>query len=132
MNRERTKALLPILQAFAEGKEIQYHSQIYGGWITAGDDMGFEQDPDDYRIKPQPVLRPWLPSEVPKFFMARRALTDDVELFRTHLTLGGPVYQDRLGLGVLPSLQTLLDCWIHVNEDGTESPCGAYEEPQES
>jgi hypothetical protein len=35
MNREQAKTLLPIIQAFAEGKEIQYISKISPerGWI---------------------------------------------------------------------------------------------------
>lgn len=52
MNRERAKELLPIIQAFAEGKEIQYrcnYDGFVGEWVepTSFDNNG------EYRIKPR-------------------------------------------------------------------------------
>ena len=52
MNRDRAKKLLPIMQAFAEGKDIQYHDHK-DGWVT--DDPEFHEDLE-YRIKPEPEV----------------------------------------------------------------------------
>lgn len=57
MNKERAKELLPIIQAFAEGKEIEYRVKgenvwsdiFYPTWI----------DNRDYRIKQEPKYRPF-------------------------------------------------------------------------
>jgi hypothetical protein len=61
MDRERAKELLPIIQAFAEGKAIQWRASLYDPWITIDclgdipDAKGFE-----YRIKPEPTKpRDW-------------------------------------------------------------------------
>ena len=56
MNRQRAKELLPIIQAFAEGKEIQIRRSIGGRW----DDLTIEpmwNGVAEYRIKPEP--REW-------------------------------------------------------------------------
>jgi len=54
MNRERAKALLPIIQAFSEGKTIQSRC-IKGDTSLWCDDNNptFEVDDFDYRIKPE-------------------------------------------------------------------------------
>lgn len=51
MNRERAKELLPIIQAFAEGKEIQYRISGSDSW----DDRAAPPDFDvhEWRIKPE-------------------------------------------------------------------------------
>ena len=56
MTREEAKDLLPIIQAWAEGKNIQFLSD--GEWhdINQAD---FTCYPDKYRIKPEPKYRPF-------------------------------------------------------------------------
>ena len=56
MTREEAKELLPIIQAWAEGKNIQFLSD--GEWhdINQSD---FTCYPDKYRIKPEPKYRPF-------------------------------------------------------------------------
>ena len=56
MTREQAKELLPIIQAWAEGKNIQFLSD--GEWhdINQAD---FTCYPDKYRIKPEPKYRPF-------------------------------------------------------------------------
>ena len=56
MTREEAKELLPIIQAWAEGKNIQFLSD--GEWhdINQAD---FTCYPDKYRIKPEPKYRPF-------------------------------------------------------------------------
>ena len=56
MTREQVKELLPIMQAFAEGKTIQF---LNGGKWYDVYDTDFYQSPDVYRIKPEPKYRPF-------------------------------------------------------------------------
>ena len=56
MTREEAKDLLPIIQAWAEGKNIQFLSD--GEWHDI-DQADFTCYPDKYRIKPEPKYRPF-------------------------------------------------------------------------
>ena len=60
MTREQAKELLPIIQAWAEGKNIQFLRD--GEWhdINQAD---FTCYPDKYRIKPEQKYRPFKTSE---------------------------------------------------------------------
>lgn len=60
MTREEAKELLPIIQEWAEGKNIQFLSD--GEWhdINQAD---FTCYPDKYRIKPEPKYRPFKTKE---------------------------------------------------------------------
>lgn len=57
MNREQAKELLPIIQAFAEGKTILVQEDI--DWRYLSDDADFNLNPLRYRIKPEPKYRPF-------------------------------------------------------------------------
>ena len=56
MNRERAKELLPIIEAYANGEDIQFHDG--DGWSDIGDEELDEQSLGEYgliyRIKPSP------------------------------------------------------------------------------
>lgn len=54
MNRERAKELLPIIQALAEGKEIEFFSPNKNGWIPT---IEVFDGQNSYRIKPEPTHR---------------------------------------------------------------------------
>ena len=56
MNRSEAKELLPIIQAFAEGKGVE--TKTGSGWISI-ENMSFAGNPDSYRIKPEPEYRPF-------------------------------------------------------------------------
>ena len=56
MTRKEAKELLPIIQAFAEGKTIQYEAS--DGWIDL-DRLVALSDTSKYRIKPEPKYRPF-------------------------------------------------------------------------
>lgn len=56
MTREEVKRILPIMQAYAEGKTIQY--KVKGGWQDM-DNPSFNDLPSEYRIKPEPKYRPF-------------------------------------------------------------------------
>lgn len=60
MNREQAKKLLPIIQAFAEGKTVQY--KIEGEWIQTNV-PSFNPYLLEYRIKPEPKYRPFKDKE---------------------------------------------------------------------
>lgn len=57
MNREQAKELLPIIQAFAEGKTIQVREDI--DWCYLGNETDFNLSPQRYRIKSEPKYRPF-------------------------------------------------------------------------
>ena len=61
MNREQAKELLPIIQAFAEGKTILVQEDI--DWRYLSDDADFNLNPLRYRIKPEPKYHPFLNAE---------------------------------------------------------------------
>lgn len=61
MNRQQAKDLLPIIQAFAEGKIIEFKS-AFGKW-TACNDALFNYPPENYRIKPEQKYRPFANKE---------------------------------------------------------------------
>lgn len=60
MTREEAKELLPIIQAWAKGKEIQFKA-CSGKWtdVEENEGLSFICLPSDYRIKPQPKYRPF-------------------------------------------------------------------------
>ena len=60
MNREQAKELLPIIQAFAEGKTVQYKTEIE--WIQTNVPT-FNPYLWEYRIKPEPKYRPFANAE---------------------------------------------------------------------
>ena len=60
MTREEAKELLPIIQAFAEGKTIQF---LIGGKWTDIYETDFYQSSDKYRIKPELEYRPFKTQE---------------------------------------------------------------------
>ena len=60
MTREETKEMLPIIQAWAEGKTIQVKE--HGRWVELCID-DFNLCPDMYRIKPEPKYRPFKTQE---------------------------------------------------------------------
>lgn len=60
MNRKEAKQLLPIIQAFAEGKGVE--TKTGSGWISI-ENMSFAGNPDSYRIKPEPKYRPFKDAE---------------------------------------------------------------------
>lgn len=65
MNRERAKELLPIIQAFAEGKKVEMALFDGNGALSEWSDDFFPTWSDNYiyRIKPEPKYRPFKDAE---------------------------------------------------------------------
>ena len=62
MTREEVKELLPIMQAFAEGKSIQMRTKNRP-WFDVLDDKLEISKIFEYRIKPEPKYRPFKTKE---------------------------------------------------------------------
>jgi hypothetical protein len=61
MNRERSKKLLSVIQAYAEGKDVQYYGYRVGRWCGC-EEPNFESG-SEWRIKPEPKYRPFKDAE---------------------------------------------------------------------
>lgn len=60
MNRKEAKKLMPVIQAFADGKDVE--TKTGSGWMSI-ENMSFAGNPDSYRIKPEPKYRPFKNAE---------------------------------------------------------------------
>lgn len=60
MNREEAKKILPIVAAYAEGKDIQVFTNT-GIWMDSNNISLYNLGswPEGYRIKPEPKYRPF-------------------------------------------------------------------------
>lgn len=58
MNRQQAKELLPIIQAFVEGRKIEYREKGEEYWGVTNTPT-FNIDSNEYRIKPDPKYRPF-------------------------------------------------------------------------
>lgn len=55
MNKDNAAAFLPLVQALAEGKTIQYCSIVDSSWLTVAD-VSFSLPVNQYRVKPEPEV----------------------------------------------------------------------------
>lgn len=90
MNKHNAKDYLPLVQALAEGKEIQHRSSVSGTW---GDvvQTSFSDEPSCYRIKPEPRKAwVWWPpvesGESPVFYTERTGARIAAANFGGHIT----------------------------------------------
>ena len=63
MTREQAKQLLPIIQAWADGKDVQGWDVDKEQWYTFKESVLFTKPVDEYRIKPQYTYRPFKSAE---------------------------------------------------------------------
>lgn len=114
MTREQTIEAIRVMQAYVDGKGVEYEHPN-GIWMLTPTPC-WNWNSGEYRIKPTPVLRPWTPDEVPlgawvleKANRERRWLITDVhdQEFRSDL----------------------LKLYEHSTDGGkTWLPCGVVEE----
>jgi hypothetical protein len=64
MNIEQTKEAIRIMQAFVDGKEVEWRYRGIERWETIISPKWNWID-NEYRIKPTPTFRPWTADEVP-------------------------------------------------------------------
>jgi hypothetical protein len=61
MNKENAHLFLPLIQALIDGKQLQYKNgckdNSYWDDFEETEEIGFYDDPEEYRIKPEP--RTW-------------------------------------------------------------------------
>ncbi len=62
MTRKEAKELLPVIQAFAEGKTIEVRVGN-DSWVKTDEVYGGRNNDYDYRIKPEPKYRPFKDAE---------------------------------------------------------------------
>lgn len=60
MTREEAKELMPVIQAFADGKDVE--TKTGSGWMSI-ENMSFAGKPDSYRIKPKQKFRSFANAE---------------------------------------------------------------------
>lgn len=58
MNKQEAKNILPIIQAFAEGKIIEEYQDVYRKWVEVKN-PSFEKHYTEYRIKSEPKYHPF-------------------------------------------------------------------------
>ena len=63
MNIEQTIEAIRVMQAYVDGKEVEYERPD-GIWMLINRPL-WDWNTQEYRIKPTPVLRPWTADEVP-------------------------------------------------------------------
>ena len=122
MTREQTIEAIRVMQAFADGKEVQVRSRKWNPRESLKPDWVDEElscwnfEDFDYRIKPTATLRPWTADEVPlgAWIRYKRALHDRSILAWT-------------------SNQADRDMWMEEREHSTDGgvtwkPCGVVED----
>lgn len=84
MTKENAKEFLPLVQAFAEGKQIQFNPSKYSipNWQDVYD-ISFEYDSKSYRIKPEPTRVPLTSEDIPAVCWIRSK--DSAELLVYHI-----------------------------------------------
>ena len=53
MTRDEAKEMLPIIQAWADGKDVDWYDQAIG-WRASGFTLDFDKNPKYFRIKSEP------------------------------------------------------------------------------
>lgn len=118
MNKEQAKKAASVMLAWADGKTIECKRKDGESWSTFDTgtmSLAWDWDEFDYRVKPEPKLRPWTADEVPLGAWMR---------FKNNP-------QDRVLLGWV-SVQADRDLWLGEREhsiDGGKTwlPCGVEE-----
>lgn len=123
MKLSQAKEYLPFVQAAAEGKTIQWKHET--GWIDFEEDCNFSDPAHEYRIKPEPKLRPWKPEEVPMLAWYKRKGEANEWMTLAGISSYGKGVRLSLGTGWVQAFEEL----EHSTDGGkTWQPCGVIEE----
>ncbi len=130
MNKDNAAQFLPLVQALAEGKEIQFKSQFDEKWsdFRPGCNWSFEGRPECFRIKPSPKLRAWTSSEVPLGAWLRSiGQTERCSLIVSKGPRTIAAIRSNAGMSDI-AISDLLDIAEHSTDNGkTWQPCGVLE-----
>jgi hypothetical protein len=126
MTREQWKERLPIIQAYVDERDVQYKNSFTGyQWETALKNGSLEFGLDsEYRIKPEPKLRPWKPEEVPVGGVIRRKSDGSRMLIINVFQSGVHVGNSTTPVG----FDSLLKNFERFVGFGECQPCGIQEE----
>lgn len=58
MTREEAGKIFPIIKSYSEGKQIEFYNPCEGGWVLI-EDPDFSYSANSYRVKKEPVYRPF-------------------------------------------------------------------------
>jgi len=131
MNIEETKEAIRVMQAYVDGKEVEFKNrhQLTNGlplWVPAPNPVwNWIDDIKSFRIKPTATLRPWTADEVPLGCILKTKSTNSVWLLIGRNNVGeiliaGDNYQ---------SPEWLLREYEHSTDGGKNwLPCGVVEE----
>jgi hypothetical protein len=124
MTKEQTKKAIAVMQAFVDGKRIEFAGD-YSTWREAGDpNWCWSGSASTYRVKPEPKLRPWTPVEAAAYLgRSVRSNSGSFQFVLASLNLEGFVSKSGCGL----PFQHLADEYT-LEPDG--QPCGVREEPK--
>jgi len=115
MTKEQTIEAIKVMQAFVDGKEVEWRDGKFEGWETIISPKWNWHD-NEYRIKPTPVLRPWTADEVPLGAWMRKK-QDLTCRWLLSVTANDAVRKD------------MSECSEHSIDKGvTWLPCGVMEE----
>lgn len=124
--------MLPILQAFAEGRKIEYLDK--DNWHSCGYIDLINYEPHEYRIKPEPTYRPFKPEEIPIGALIRwksevREQMTGRRGFDVTMIIGVHCYRALTGVYACNfTPETLLRCHeISLDQGKTWQPAGVLE-----
>ena len=58
MTREEAGKIFSIIKSYSEGKQIEFYNPYEGGWVLI-EDPDFSYSANSYRVKKEPVYRPF-------------------------------------------------------------------------
>ena len=116
MNIEQTKEAIRVMQAYVDGKEVEFKCGSMD-WNST-DKPEWNWIAYDYRIKPTAKLRPWTADEVPLGAWMRFKLIPSERYLITQSTLS------------LPLQQWFQDREHSIDGGKTWLPCGVVEEAE--
>lgn len=120
MTRDRAKELLPVIKGFAEGRDVEYFSEMKNKWLSCDEDPDWYDD-ESYRLKELPVYAPFSYQDIDNLRGKWVKNNFDVEHMTTkiHPNSSRPIYN-----GEWYSFEELFHRFTFL--DGT--PCGKLKE----
>lgn len=129
MNSSNAKDYLPLIQAMAEGKQIQA-IDFSGAWVDRNE-LNFTGPLANYRITPESKLRAWTHLEVPLGAWARSQKDPEkgVQMLIVSAWKNGIKFMDASPDGSQHSFESALQYLEHSTDGGkTFKPCGVMED----